>query len=240
VKPLQSLAGLAFSSRLLAALLLVDAGSVAFSNLAAQVFAPSATDISPTVNTEVSSRIHTGCGYDAWTGSAHRSVTDLEVPGAVSSQGLKWVRTYNSATKDNGNGGWSFSYTWRYWGRGWADPQAVVLPEGGIWRPSEPGTKLRLVRSGLQEQINVFANLYLENGSMVRMEGYTDFPDDQSQAIIDHFHPLYVIDPYGRTTILTYEQVNSDTCYSCDNFRLIQVTDPSGRWLKISYASNDI
>src|SRR6266404_8944248 len=92
---------------------IIFAGGVAFSNLAAQVSAPSATDISPTVNTEVSSRIHTGCGYDAWTGSAHRSVTDLEVPGAVSSLGLKWVRTYNSGNHDNP---WSFSWTWRYWG----------------------------------------------------------------------------------------------------------------------------
>src|SRR5437016_1787927 len=97
-----SLIGLAFLSRLLAVALLVDAGGVAFSNLAAQVSAPSATDVSPTVNTEVSSVINTGCGYDAWTGSAHRSVTDLEVPGAVGSHGLKWVRSYNSASKDNG------------------------------------------------------------------------------------------------------------------------------------------
>ena len=80
MKPLQAPIGLPFCSRLLAVVLLLDAGGVAFSNLAAQVFAPSATDVSPTVNTEVSSRIHTGCGYDAWTGSAHRSVTDLEVP----------------------------------------------------------------------------------------------------------------------------------------------------------------
>jgi len=148
VKPRQTLIGPAFFSRLLALVVLVDAGGVAFSNLGAQVSPPSASDISPTVNTEVSSVINTGCGYDAWTGSAHRSVTDLEVPGTVGTHGLKWVRTYNSATKDNGNGGWSFAYTWRYWGRGWPDPVVTVLPDGGHWRPYEPGMKLRLVRSG--------------------------------------------------------------------------------------------
>ena len=64
--------------------LLSGAVLLALSSLQAQVLPPSATDLSPTANTEVSSLIHTGCGYDAWTGSVHRSVTDLEVPGAVS------------------------------------------------------------------------------------------------------------------------------------------------------------
>src|SRR5438105_858592 len=86
---------------------------------------PSETDVSPTVNTEVSSIINTGENYDSWSGSLQRQITDLEVPGAVSSLGLKWVRTYNS-----GNG-WSFSWSWRYWGRGWGgDPIAVHLPNG--------------------------------------------------------------------------------------------------------------
>lgn len=71
--------------------------------------APSAADVSPTTNTDVSSMITTGSGYDAWTGSSRREVTDLVVPGAVSEHGLKWTRTYNSDT-----GQWSFGYTWRY------------------------------------------------------------------------------------------------------------------------------
>jgi len=98
--------------------MLFTVGGVAFSNLAAQVQAPSATDVSPTVNAEVSSVVNTGSGYDAWTGSAHRQITDLEVPGAVGSHGLKWTRSYNSSNERM----WSFSYTWRYWGRGWPDP----------------------------------------------------------------------------------------------------------------------
>ena len=75
-----SLLGLALfvgrSRRLLATVLFVNAGAIAFSNLAAQVQAPAAADVSPTVNAEVSSIINTGSGYDAWTGSAHRQVTD--------------------------------------------------------------------------------------------------------------------------------------------------------------------
>jgi YD repeat-containing protein len=238
VKPLPSLVGLAFFGRLVAAVVLVNVAFVGFSNLAAQVQAPSATDVSPTVNAEVSSVINTGSGYDAWTGSARRTITDLEVPGAVGSHGLKWVRSYNSASKDNGNGGWSFSYTWRYWGRGWADPQAVVLPDGGIWRPYEPGMKLRLVRSGLSS-FSTWANLYLEDGSMVYMDGYTDFPDDQHSNTVDYFYPEYVLDPYGRKTILTYEQIYVPPNYNTLNLRLVKVTDPSGRFIKITYAGSD-
>jgi len=92
--------------------LLFGVALLTLSDLQAQVSPPSATDLSPTMDTEVSSLIHTGCGYDAWTGSVHRSVTDLEVPGAVSSLGLKWVRTYNSGSSSLPSG-WSFSYTWR-------------------------------------------------------------------------------------------------------------------------------
>ena len=127
MKPLKSVIGLAFFSRLLAVALLVDAGGVGFSNLAAQVQAPSATDVSPTVNTEVSSVINTGSGYDAWTGSAHRQITDLKVPGAVSSHGLKWTRTYNSANSRM----WSYAYTWRYYGRGWPEPATAPLRRTG-------------------------------------------------------------------------------------------------------------
>jgi RHS repeat-associated protein len=224
------LIGPAFLSRLLATAMLFTVDGVAFSNLAAQVQAPSATDVSPTVNAEVSSVVNTGSGYDAWTGSAHRQITDLEVPGAVGSHGLKWTRSYNSGNERM----WSFSYTWRYWGRGWPDPQAVVLPDGGIWRPYEPGMKLRLIKSGPTAN-PAWADLYLEDGSMVHMEGYTDFPDDKYHATVDYLAPLYLLDPYGRKTILTYEEVTIPPYYNGYYIRLTKVTDPSGRYIKITY-----
>ena len=61
---------------------------------------------SPTIDTDVGSLIATGCGYDAWTGSARRNVVDFEVPGAVSEHGLKWQRTYNSSSVK----GWDRNY----------------------------------------------------------------------------------------------------------------------------------
>ena len=212
--------------------LLFGVALLTLSDLQAQVSPPLATDFSPTVNTEVSSLIHTGCGYDAWTGSVHRSVTDLEVPGAVSSLGLKWVRTYNSG---NPASPWSFSWTWRYWGRAWPDPIGVRLPDGGIWRTIEPGTKLRFWRScnGGPNCLTGEAKLYLEDGSVVHMNFWVDPPDDYRNYPIDYFTPDYVDDPYGRRTTLEYEEA---CVFGYEGtIRLKQVTDPSGRWIRITY-----
>ena len=57
-------------------------GAVAFSILSsiASAQAPPSLapeDATPTTNTDVSSFIATGCGYDAWTGSARRVVHDI-------------------------------------------------------------------------------------------------------------------------------------------------------------------
>jgi hypothetical protein len=211
------------------------AGLVTVCTTMAQSQPPSALDPSPTVNTEISSLIQTGSGYDAWTGSVRREVTDLEVPGAVSSLGLKWVRTYNSSSNFL-NGGWSFSWTWRYWGRGWPDTVGVRLPDGGIWRTNETGTKLQFWRScaGGRECGNGDAFLTLEDGSKVHMSFYVDFPDDIHP--VDHFIPDYVDDPYGRRTTLQYEDAipNQPDSY----LRLKRVTDPSGKWINITYACN--
>jgi RHS repeat-associated protein len=210
---------------------------VALSDLQAQVSPPSVNEISPAVNTEVSSLIHTGCGYDAWTGSVRRSVTDLEVPGAVSSLGLKWVRTYNSGNRENP---WSFSWTWRRWGRSWGtDPIAVHLPDGGIWRITEPGMKLRFVDPCGPSCGGGDAFLYLEDGSKVHMDLYREPPEPDQQPPrnywIDHYTPTYVDDPYGRRTTLEYETPCGSTIYQ-ELIRLKQVTDPSGRWIHITYA----
>jgi hypothetical protein len=72
---------------------------IAVSQVRAQIpVPPNADKVSPTVSADISSEITTGSGYDAWTGSVRRRVVDIEIPGAVSSQGLKYVRTYSSST----------------------------------------------------------------------------------------------------------------------------------------------
>ena len=53
---------------------------------------------------------------------------------------------------------------------------------------------------------------------------------------IDYFTPDYVDDPYGRRTTLDYEQVYIPPYYGEGNIRLTKVTDPSGRFIRITYA----
>ena len=54
-------------------------------------------DATPTTHTDVSSFISTGCGYDAWTGSARRVVHDIfPVAGSLAKGGLRLDRTYSS------------------------------------------------------------------------------------------------------------------------------------------------
>jgi hypothetical protein len=57
-------------------------------------------------------QINTGCSYDAYTGNATRSITDIAVAGAVGEYPLALVRTANSRTPSTtgvfGNdGGWN-------------------------------------------------------------------------------------------------------------------------------------
>src|SRR5690348_6348671 len=97
-------------------------------------FQPS--DVSPTVNTEASTMITTGCGYDAWTGSVHRVVTDLVVPSTASAHGLKVVRTYSSS-----NGiGWSMSWQWQIHFRPWSSDGSYMVnfPDGRAERFARP------------------------------------------------------------------------------------------------------
>ena len=71
--------------------------SVAVPDLPAQVPSLAPEDATPTTNTDVSSFITTGYGYDAWTGSARRVVHDIfPVAGSLARGALKLDRTYNS------------------------------------------------------------------------------------------------------------------------------------------------
>jgi RHS repeat-associated protein len=77
----------------------------------------------------------TGGGYDAHSGNATRSVTDLHVPGAVGVYGLDFTRHFNStaagryfAPTSFGRGGWSHSWEW---GATWNDePEDLVCYDG--------------------------------------------------------------------------------------------------------------
>lgn len=81
----------------------------------------------PTGQTGVlKANVQTGCGYNAHSGNASRSVTDLAVPGALGEYGLNFIRNWNSVPPahdlinapaimprgDFGQSGWSHSWAW--------------------------------------------------------------------------------------------------------------------------------
>ena len=194
--------------------------SVTNSRLAAQTLPPlpgfQPSDVSPTINTEVSTMITTGCGYDAWSGSVHRVVTDLVVPSAASSQGLKVVRTYSSS-----NGiGWSMSWQWQIHFRPWSSDGSYLVnfPDGRAERflPPRPsqtgetayrgaaGTNERLYSSDLNQNVGT-ADLWLEDGSVVHFDRITEY-SDATQQLTDYFTPRSFTDPYGKVTTLSNVQ----------------------------------
>lgn len=107
-------------------------------------FAPG--DVSPTTNTDVSTMVHTGNGYDAWTGAVHRVVIDLDVPGAVSSHGLKVIRTYSSSTGI----GWSLSWQWQMHFHPFGTDYLVSMPDGRALRFTRRAPNLIALRSALK------------------------------------------------------------------------------------------
>ncbi len=184
IPPLACRAGSKLCVSALAAVLILCGG---LSSNAQVTQAPSATDVSPTSDTDTSSTIATASGYDSWTGSIHRSVVDFEVPGAVSEHGLKWVRTYNSSSSITRNGGWSHSYNWYVFGR--PSLVGVVFPDGRFGGLGA-GSKDRVVRA-----LNKgFFELLLGDGSVVHFDVWTEvydqLNDGQPPQIVDHVTPV--------------------------------------------------
>lgn len=188
----------------------------------AQIGGGSDPDITPTVaDTDVSSFIGTGSGYDAWTGSARRQVVDFEVPGAVSQHGLKWERTYSSS------GGWSFAYTWRLYARPW--PSSFMDYPDGRHSRFEVGTKERQFGDPGQYAGNKY--VYLEDGSYVTFDRWTELNGNDTY-LVDHITPLSITDRYGRVIDLYWELMDTNV----DHIHLKKITDrATGKWIEITY-----
>lgn len=199
----------------------------------------------PTTNTDVSAYIATGSGYDGWTGSGRRIVTDIKVPAALGSQGLEVVRTYSSS--GFGGGYWSFSYGWSIQGRPSGTPGYLVyFPDGRTLRfeiakstqtgetalRAKRGTNERLYLNGTQLRGGT-ADLWLEDGSIVHFRWYVEQAPNDAYWI-DYFTPTSWVDPHGQVTTVTYEQYD----YEPGHIRLKQVTDPAGRTLTYTYDPN--
>jgi RHS repeat-associated protein len=111
-------------SRFVPALVFLCGFVMGLSGLPAQAPEPT-PDENPEGNTgALKSQIETGGSYNAHTGNGTRSVTDLQVPGAVGVYGLDFTRYWNSlpVRQDNpaaanpksfGASGWSHSWEWQ-------------------------------------------------------------------------------------------------------------------------------
>jgi RHS repeat-associated protein len=168
---------------------------------------------------------------DPYTGNLAFSTRDLIVAGAVGERGLSWARCTTSRTSQKeplfGLGhNWAHNWQWEMvdagqdsQGRamlsvrlpgGWVHPFTQTSP--GQWWPT-PAEKHRVVSNG-----DSFIVLHQDGGEVRFTRSHTTQGDTYTLNEIS--------DAVGNVSKLTWE-----------NGRLVQVTEPAGRWLKISYIS---
>jgi RHS repeat-associated protein len=197
--------------------------------------------------------VTTAGSYDPFTGNANRVIEDIVVPGSVGAYPLAWTRRLNtrapaslSPSKLGNAGGWSHSYDWQLVVNhpveptppplGWPDdprPHATLTyPDGRsvVWG-AEPGDdtfyrpgSIGSADSGPFGMRDRFINhhdgvnyeLLMADGGVVKFYK----PNPSSTACI----ATEIVDPYGQVTTLHYVSGQLD-----------KITEPSGRYLKISY-----
>lgn len=213
-------------------------------------------EISPTTNSDVSTTITTGDGYDAWTGSVRRVVHDIyPVPGAIGYGQLAFTRTYSSWYSSNPSSptfpGWSGSYAWQM-----TDQNGVILvtfpdgrrmtfdgshevPSGESFTRSTRGTKERLSQNWngpANEERDGDFDLYLEDGSIAHFKAHQILiggGGGDPEHFFKYFESESIEDPHGLITTFTYTPIDVNEPW---NARLTQVTDPTKRWLKFTYS----
>ena len=167
---------------------------------------------------------------DPYTGNAGFAVRDLVVAGAVGRYRLTWARHANSRTSQSEAWfglahNWTHSWQWEMVDEGRDSQGRAVLsvrePEGWVHRFTEtsPGAwwSAPSVRDHVISDGNQFRLLRFDASEV-------QFTRQRSGAGAT-FAAHAVIDPEGNRWKLTY-----------DAGRLAQVTEPAGRWLKISYS----
>jgi RHS repeat-associated protein len=179
---------------------------------------------------------NTGCSYDPYTANATRTIPDIIVTGAVGSYPLQWSRIMNSRGGGGflgAGGGWRHSYQWSCLisgdATGTPDNYTVYYPDG---RKVIFGSRVGLAYKGPSGVTDRFTGafatgdcyLLLADGGKVRFH-QTGIPDQGGGYNFTMDPPDQITDPNGLSTLLDYDTSN----------KLIQVTEPAGRWLKIYY-----
>ncbi|HZC81087.1 MAG TPA: hypothetical protein VE222_05115, partial [Nitrospiraceae bacterium] len=188
--------------------------------------------------------ITTGGNYDPFTGNAMRVVDDIVVPGAVGAYPLKWTRYANS----RGTSGflWQFSYSY------YMEPMNQVsagFPDGRIIGNGF-SVDCPPVPAGVEEKIgtwNGYHAIRLADGGVVAFSDtywITIIGKDVNGNTVTNpaaqMDPLYVVDPYGQITTISYDPVSYTRDGATASYhQRSRVTEPGGRYLQISYTSTD-
>jgi RHS repeat-associated protein len=193
--------------------------------------------------------ITTGCSYDAYTGNATRSVTDIVVAGAVGSYPLAFTRTSRSFSSNQFGlpGAWRHSYTWTLTSNQTSSSSeapsnySVSFPDGrrqdfyyynGSMRSAALGVSERFIQLNLSTML---AYVVLPDGGKIEFKAtcsWTEECDPEFQPPCTRtytyvYKAQVIIDPHGLRTSLTY---NTDG-------RLYQIAEPAGRWIRILYGT---
>jgi RHS repeat-associated protein len=196
-------------------------------------------------------QVGTGCGYDAHSGNASRSVQDLQMPGALGVYGLDFTRHWNSLLNDFddpaapeptdfGSSGWTHSWAWKanYFDDpdlvgGDGGPQAVYTTSITITFPDGHATKYKITR-------------YNPNGRSGPPYTYAEvnWPDPNGGSVGDHLQRmasdgsefwLYLADGGAVRFIGTSSTPPDPSGYRVWSYRATEVHDPHGLLTVLSY-----
>lgn len=214
-------------------------GAFGTSSLFAQVGNDNPTGIAGEL--ENSGIITTGCHYDAYTGNAQRSVTDIVVAGSVGVYPLAFTRTSNSryaVEADDGgsqadfgsagNWGHSYQYSLQCKWPGSGKPTKYTF-QGEIFTAATNGDPYWRGGKGVRDRLQ----LVWDTGTSGR--AYVIRPDGGkvwftvSKATGNTLQGI--IDPYGQTTTISGSPAN----FYPNPTGLVTITEPGGRWIKLYY-----
>jgi RHS repeat-associated protein len=229
--------------------LILFVSAFAINNLFAQVGNDSPAGVAGEL--ENSGIITTGCHYDAYTGNAKRSVTDIVVAGSVGAYPLAFTRTSNSCDNlevdDGGDqvdfgsaGNWRHSYQWNLYCKGSdtnGNPNRCSLhyPDGAgvTFTPSTNGDPYWRGGKGIRDRLQVVLSRKTIVGAYLLMPdgGKVSF---SVSGIVGSVQSI--IDPYGRTTTISGDPAN----FYPNSTGLVTITEPGGRWLKLYYVQTGL
>jgi RHS repeat-associated protein len=163
--------------------------------------------------------VTTGCSYDPLTGSAHRAIDDIVVPGSIGKYPLKMTRYYNSRqqyyafTAIGLSPGWAHEYSWLVWAAG----HKVVSPHGNVYDDS----CARPV--GVSEAWESHPSAGTGTWRLA----------DGGRVHFDNYSVTYIEDPFGQRTRIAYNQSGPQIG------QRVKVTEPGGRCLWFIYGDQN-